>query len=123
MYQKDFPPFPRQLRIKPRISYYPKGYFYLKRALAQHLQYNQSGLVIILTSAHLKGFGMFNEKHFLKSKMVWRKKARLNICIAKDLANDFGGKKADYLKRLNHKLKVKMANNHGCYSKSFRMAA
>lgn len=66
---------------------------------------------------------MFNENYDLKSKMVWRKKARLNICIAKDLANNFGGKKADYLKMLNHKLKVKIADNHGFYSEPFRMAA
>jgi hypothetical protein len=45
------------------------------------------------------------------SKMSLRDKARLNICIAKDLADSFGGSKADYLKRLNRKLKVKSVDN------------
>ena len=40
--------------------------------------------------------------------MSWRDKARLNICIAKDLADSFGGKKAEYLKRLNQKLRMKI---------------
>ena len=43
------------------------------------------------------------------SKMSWRDKARLNICIAKDLADSFGGRKAEYLKRLNQKLRIKIA--------------
>ena len=38
-------------------------------------------------------------------KMSLRDKARLNICIAKDIADTFGGSKADYLKRLNQKLR------------------
>jgi hypothetical protein len=66
---------------------------------------------------------MFNENYYMKNKMAWRKKARLNIGIAKDLANSFGGKKADYLKRLNHKLKIKIAVGNGFYSERFRMAA
>lgn len=36
---------------------------------------------------------------------AFRDKARLNAWIARDLAEGFGGKKADYLKRLNGKLK------------------
>ena len=44
----------------------------------------------------------------LNSKMSLRDKARLNICIARDLADSFGGRKADYLIRLNRKLKVKI---------------
>jgi hypothetical protein len=44
-------------------------------------------------------------------KNVWRKKARTNILIAKELAEIFGGKKADYLKRLNHRLRIKIAMN------------
>ena len=36
-------------------------------------------------------------------------KARLNICIAKDLADSFGGRKADYLIRLNQKLRLKIS--------------
>ena len=44
----------------------------------------------------------------LNNKMSLRDKARLNICIARDLADSFGGRKADYLIRLNRKLKVKI---------------
>jgi len=66
---------------------------------------------------------MFNENYSLKNTMVRRKKALLNICIANDLANSFGGKKADYSKRLNHKLKAKIAMNNDLYSERFRMAA
>ena len=40
--------------------------------------------------------------------MSFRKKARLNVCIAKDLAENFGGKKVDYLKMLNQKLRKKI---------------
>jgi hypothetical protein len=43
------------------------------------------------------------------SKTSWREKARLNICIAKDLADSFGGKKADYLIRLNQNLRMRIA--------------
>ena len=32
-------------------------------------------------------------------------KAQLNLLIARDLAESFGGKEADYLKRLNRRLK------------------
>jgi hypothetical protein len=42
------------------------------------------------------------------SKMSWRDKARLDICIAKDLADSFGGRKADYLIRLNQQLRMKI---------------
>jgi hypothetical protein len=66
---------------------------------------------------------MFNENYYLTNKMAWRKKAQLNIGIAKDLASHFGGKKADYLKRLNHKLRVKIAVSNDLYSNHFRMAA
>ena len=41
----------------------------------------------------------------LDDKMSLRDKARLNICIAKDIADTFGGSKVDYLKRLNQKLR------------------
>jgi hypothetical protein len=40
--------------------------------------------------------------------MSLRDKARLNICIAKDLADSFGGRKADYLIPLNRKLRMKI---------------
>ena len=43
------------------------------------------------------------------SKMFWKEKARLNICIAKDLAAIFGGKKTEYLKRLNQNLRMRIA--------------
>jgi hypothetical protein len=39
------------------------------------------------------------------NKMSLREKARLNVWLAKDLAENFGGKKADYLKKLNQKLR------------------
>ena len=43
------------------------------------------------------------------SKMSWKEKARLNICIAKDLADSFGGRKTEYLKRLNQNLRMRIA--------------
>ena len=43
------------------------------------------------------------------SKASWRDKARLNICIAKDLADSFGGRKTEYLKRLNQNLRMRIA--------------
>jgi hypothetical protein len=45
----------------------------------------------------------------LNSKASVRDKARLNIWIAKDLADSFGGRKTDYLIRLNRKLRMKIA--------------
>ena len=42
----------------------------------------------------------------INSKASIREKARLNICIARDLTDSFGGRKADYLIRLNRKLKM-----------------
>ena len=45
----------------------------------------------------------------IDNKMSLRDKARLNICIAKDLADSFGGRKADYLIRLNRKLRMNIA--------------
>jgi len=51
----------------------------------------------------------------LNDRMSLRDKARLNICIAKDLADSFGGTKADYLKRLNQKLRMKIVDDsHRC---------
>ena len=41
-------------------------------------------------------------------RMSLRDKARLNICIAKDLADSFGGRKADYLIKLNRRLRIKI---------------
>ena len=41
-------------------------------------------------------------------KIALRHKARLNICLARDLADSFGGSKADYLKRLNQNLRLRI---------------
>ena len=43
------------------------------------------------------------------NRMSLRNKARLNIGIAKDLAENFGGRKADYLIKLNRKLRMNIA--------------
>ena len=51
---------------------------------------------------------MFCSSIPLNSKVSWRKNARANICIAKELADIFGGAKADYLKRLNCRLRMKI---------------
>ena len=45
----------------------------------------------------------------VNSKASIRDKAKLNICIAKDLTDSFGGRKADYLIKLNRRLKMKVA--------------
>ncbi len=57
---------------------------------------------------------MFKVHLYPDSKRSWRNKARLNICIAKDLADSFGGSKAEYLKRLNQNLRMRIAfdTNH-----------
>jgi len=52
---------------------------------------------------------MFNTIIPLEMKMTFRDKVRLNICIAKDLAENFGGRKADYLIRLNRRLKANIS--------------
>ena len=52
---------------------------------------------------------MFKIHLYPYNKLSWRNKARLNICIAKDLADSFGCRKADYLIRLNQKLRMKIA--------------
>lgn len=52
---------------------------------------------------------MFKTTAATNYKYAWQKKARMNICIAKDLADCFGGRKADYLKCLNRRLRVKIA--------------
>ena len=56
-------------------------------------------------------------------KEALRNKARLNICMAKDLSECFGGSKADYLKRLNRKLRIKIAMEYSYNAHSFAMAA
>ena len=42
-------------------------------------------------------------------RLSLREKVRLNIWMAQDLADSFGGRKADYLIPLNKKLKMKIA--------------
>ena len=44
----------------------------------------------------------------LDYRISLRDKVRLNICIAKDLADSFGGRKADYLIKLNRRLRIKI---------------
>ena len=51
--------------------------------------------------------------------MSMRKKARLNVKVAKDLADSFGGSKSEYLKRLNRNLKVKRSAVSGFNSRHF----
>ena len=46
-------------------------------------------------------------------KILLRQKARLNINIARDLSANFGGKKADYLKRLNKQLRKQKNHSNG----------
>jgi hypothetical protein len=55
--------------------------------------------------------------------MSFREKARLNVCIAKDLAENFGGKKADYLKMLNQKLRIQITFNSAMHTRSYAKAA
>ncbi len=59
----------------------------------------------------------------LDSKKTLRKKARLNICIAKDLSDSFGGNKAEYLKRLNRTLKIKIEFHFSFYPGTLAKAA
>ena len=66
---------------------------------------------------------MFSSNIPLNTKIYWRKKAQTNICIAKELADIFGGAKADYLKKLNYRLRMKIADNGSFYSSAFAKAA
>jgi translation initiation factor 1 (eIF-1/SUI1) len=66
---------------------------------------------------------MFPRYFHLNSKMSLRDKARLNVCIAKDLAENFGGTKAFYLKMLNKKLKMKIACGSALYDSALAKAA
>jgi len=59
----------------------------------------------------------------INRKASIRDKARLNVCIAKDLAESFGGSKADYLKRLNQKLKMRIIDNASCCAHPLSIAA
>lgn len=66
---------------------------------------------------------MINSNIPHNSKIFWRKKAQTNICMAKELADIFGGVKADYLKKLNHRLRIKIADNGAFYSNTYVKAA
>ena len=66
---------------------------------------------------------MLSSNISLNNKIFWRKKAQTNICIAKELADIFGGTKADYLKKLNHRLKIKIADHYGFYCDVYVKAA
>lgn len=59
----------------------------------------------------------------LNSKASIKDKARLNICIAKDLADSFGGRKADYLIRLNRKLRMNITIGAAYFSNGLAIAA
>jgi hypothetical protein len=65
---------------------------------------------------------MINSNIPPNSKIFWRKKAQTNICMAKELADIFGGVKADYLKKLNHRLRIKIAHHYGFSSNAFAKA-
>jgi len=66
---------------------------------------------------------MFNTVVPINNKMSCREKVRLNICIAKDLADSFGGRKADYLIRLNRKLRMKIAIGSANFTNCLAKAA
>jgi len=66
---------------------------------------------------------MFSAVIQLNNKMSLRDKARLNICLAKDLADSFGGRKADYLIRLNQKLRMKITNGSAYFKNCLAKAA
>jgi hypothetical protein len=55
------------------------------------------------------GNHMFNNIIPFDIRLSLREKVKLNIGIAQDLADSFGGRKADYLIPLNKKLKMKIA--------------
>lgn len=62
---------------------------------------------------------MQNESKIWISKMSLREKARLNVSLAKDLADNFGGRKADYLKKLNQKLRSQLTVGSSAYLRRY----
>jgi hypothetical protein len=66
---------------------------------------------------------MFGSNIPQNKKIFLRKKAQTNICIAKELADIYGGGKADYLKRLNHRLRIKIADHYRNYFSDYEKAA
>lgn len=55
--------------------------------------------------------------------MSLREKARLNVWLAKDLAENFGGRKADYLKKLNQNLRKRIPTDPSIYERYYAKAA
>ncbi len=51
--------------------------------------------------------------------MTLKERARLNVWIAKDLAENFGGKKSEYLKKLNQKLRTRIPVNSSIEKSSY----
>ena len=44
---------------------------------------------------------MINDQNYKFDKMTWRNKARLNICIAKDLTENYG---LSFFKKIHHRV-------------------
>ena len=59
----------------------------------------------------------------LNQKLSFRDKARLNACIARDLADYFGGSTADYLRPLNHKLREEIHHQYRGVDREAAVAA
>lgn len=59
----------------------------------------------------------------LNQRLSFRDRARLNACIARDLADNFGGNTADYLRPLNHKLREEIHHHHQCMNDEAAVAA
>ena len=55
--------------------------------------------------------------------MSLKEKARLNVWLARDLAENFGGKKSDYLIKLNQKLRREIAHCSAMHSQMLAKAA
>jgi hypothetical protein len=80
----------------------------------------ESAIVIF---SYVKSVCLLKQKYRM-NKMSFREKARLNVCIAKDLAENFGGKKVDYLKMLNQKLREQIIQKSSSgYSDYYAKAA
>jgi hypothetical protein len=77
----------------------------------------------INTQTYSKGSTMLNSNIPLNRKIFWRKKAQTNIYMAKELADIYGGGMAIYLKKLNHRLKIKIADDYNFYSRTLARAA
>jgi hypothetical protein len=76
-----------------------------------------------MTFFTVRNSNMYYESRYWVNKMSLRERARLNVGMAKDLAENFGGKKADYLKKLNQKLRTQITHNSAMHTRSFAKAA